>query len=219
MGRRQVFDDVRDVGGVELREALVRDLQLHAPRWIGFEQIDVLPRDHARRHAIEKRPQGEARDDAFRQPPDGAARANVDGDDVERDVAVDRRRIDLHVVDAHDLAAVDVDDLLVEEVALEQEEAVGRAVALPVGDIAGGAHAGAGGLDGGRWQHTFARRGADDQVGNACGMFLRGDGDFAHTSPYGAGGIAHGGAEQLGQGDERHAPGSPGKAMAVTRLL
>ena len=36
-------------------------------------------------------------------------------------MAVDRRRLELDVVDADDLAAVDVDDLLIEQVALEQQ--------------------------------------------------------------------------------------------------
>ena len=49
----------------------------------------------------------------------------------EQQVAVDRRRFDLDVVDAHDLAAVDVDDLLIEQIALEQQHAVRRRVALP----------------------------------------------------------------------------------------
>ena len=68
----------------------------------------------------------------FDEPADGAAGADVDGDDVEQQVAVDRRRLELDVVDADDLAAVDVDDLLVEQVALEQQHAVGRREALPL---------------------------------------------------------------------------------------
>ena len=136
-GRRQVFDDVGDVGRMHLRQAFVGDLQLHAPRRVGLDQVDVLPGDDARRNLFEQRAQRERRDDAFGQAADRAAGADVDREDVERDVAVDRRRIDLDVVDANDLAAVDVDDLLVEEVALEQQHAVGRRVALPAGGVAG----------------------------------------------------------------------------------
>ena len=88
-------------------------------------------RPYPRRNPVEEGAQREVRDDALGEPADGAARADVDGDDVQREVAVDGRRIDLDVVDAHDLAAVDVDDLLVEEVALEEEHAVGRRVGLP----------------------------------------------------------------------------------------
>jgi hypothetical protein len=33
-------------------------------------------------------------------------------------------------------------------------------------------------------------------------MILRRDGDFAHPSAHGAGSVAHGSAEQFGQGDD-----------------
>jgi hypothetical protein len=37
-------------------------------------------------------------------------------------------------------------------------------------------------------------------------MVLRRDRDLAYSSAHGAGGVAHGCAEQLGKGDERHEP-------------
>ena len=126
--------------GCSLRQPFVGDLQLDAARRIGLEQIDELPRDHARRNPLEQRAQRERRDDALREPPDGAAGADVHGDDVQQQVAVDRRRVELDVVDAHDLAAVDVDDLLIEEIALEEEQAVGRREALPGAAVGGRAH-------------------------------------------------------------------------------
>ena len=82
LGGRQVLDDVGDVGGMELREAFVRDLQLDAPRRVGLEQVDELPGDDARRNLLEQRAQRERRDDALREAADGAARADVDRDDV-----------------------------------------------------------------------------------------------------------------------------------------
>ena len=126
LGRREVLDDVGDVGRVQLRQTFVGDLQLDAAGRVGFEQIDVLPRDHPRRNPLEQRPQRERRHDALRQAADGAAGADVHRDDADQEVAVDRRRFELDVVDADDLAAVDVDDLLIEQVALEQQHAVGR---------------------------------------------------------------------------------------------
>ena len=131
LGRRQVLDDVGDVGRVQLRQPFVGDLQLDPPRRVGLEQVDELPGDDPRRDLLEQRPQRERRDDALAETADRAPGADVDGDDVESDVAVDRRRVELDVVDAHDLAAVDVDDLLIEEVALEQQQAVRRSVGLP----------------------------------------------------------------------------------------
>jgi len=50
--------------------------------------------------------------------------------DVQQQVTVDRRRFDLDVVDAHDLAPVDVDDLLIEQIAFEEQHAVRRDEAL-----------------------------------------------------------------------------------------
>ena len=149
---------------------------------IGLEQVDVGPRDHPRRDFLEERAKRERRHDALRQTADGAARADVHGDDRERDVAVDGRRIELDVVDADDFAAVDVDDLLVEEVALEKQHAVGGSRALPRGRIGFRADRGAALLDRRRREHTLAVSGFDDQVCDAGGVFLRSDGDFAHTS-------------------------------------
>jgi hypothetical protein len=66
LGRRQVLDDVGDVGGMELREAPVGDLQLHPARGVGLEQVDELPRDDARRNFFEQRAQRERRDEPLR---------------------------------------------------------------------------------------------------------------------------------------------------------
>ena len=113
--------------GWSLGQAFVGDLELDAARRIGLEQIDELPRDDARRNPLEQRAQRECRHDALgeaagsrrarRRPPTRRSAA---------DVAVDRRRVELDVVDADDLPAVHVDDLLIEEVALEKEDAVRR---------------------------------------------------------------------------------------------
>ena len=51
-------------------------------------------------------------------------------------------------------------------------------------------------------QHPLAVGGLDDQIRDAGRMILRRDRDLAHASAHGAGGIAHGGAEQFGQGDD-----------------
>ena len=128
----EILDDVGDVGRMQLGQTLVGDLQFDAARRIGFEQVDELPGDDARRNPLEQGAQRERRHDALREPADGAAGADVDRDDVEQQVAVDRRRLELDVVDPDHLAAVDVDDLLIEEVALEQQQAVGGRETLPL---------------------------------------------------------------------------------------
>ena len=121
---------------------------------------------------------------------------------LDQEVAVDRRRLELDVVDADDLAAVDVDDLLVEQIALEQQQAVGGREALPVRGLGCRADGRAGRGDGVGREHALAAGGLDDQERDAGRMVLRRDRDLAHPSADGAGGVAHGGAEQFGQSDD-----------------
>src|SRR2546426_3444379 len=99
-------------------------------------------------------------------------------------------------------------DLLIEEVALEKKDAVGGRERVPPGGVVDNAHRDAGGSQRLGGQHPLAVGGFDDQVRDAGGGVLRRDGDFAHPSAHGAGGIAHRGAEQFGQGNEGHEPES-----------
>jgi hypothetical protein len=204
LGRRQILDDIGDVGRVKLRETLVGDLQLDPARRIGLEQVDELPRDHARRNALQERAQRERRNDALRQAADRPAGADIHRDDVQEEVVVDRRRLELDVVDADHLAPVNVDDLLVEQVALEEQHAVGRREFVPLRRIGRRPHRGASGLDRVVRHDPLAVGRANDQVRDAGRMILRRDGDLAHTSAHGAGGVANGSAEQLGQRNDRH---------------
>jgi hypothetical protein len=119
-------------------------------------------------------------------------------------VAVDRRGLELDVVDADDLAAMDVDDLLVEEVALEQQHAVARRKSIPPARVGRRPDRRARRLDFVVRQHPLAVGGPDDEEGDPGGMVLRGHRDLAHATADGAGGVSYGGAEQLGQRDDRH---------------
>ena len=56
--------------------------------------------------------------------PNRAPGADVNGHDTRQHVTICRRRFELDVVHAYDLAAVDVDDLLVEEVVFEEQHPV-----------------------------------------------------------------------------------------------
>ena len=169
-------------------------------------QVDVLPRDHARRNLLEQRAQREGGHDPLARAAGCAPRAPTStATTSSSDVAVDRRRVELDVVDAHDLAAVDVDDLLVEEVALEQQHAVETRVNARQPDgIAVGAHARPEHLDRFGRQHALAVGRPDDQIRDARRMILRGDRDFAHASSRGAAGVADGRAEQFGERDKGH---------------
>ncbi len=49
LGRGQVFENVGDIGWVQLRQALMLDLQFHAPRRVDLDHVDKFPGNHARR--------------------------------------------------------------------------------------------------------------------------------------------------------------------------
>ena len=117
--RRQLADDVCQFGGVQPREPVLADRQPDLGRIEVVQRRDVVPRDQRTRHAIDQ-----ARDESRRtEPAQQPADPDVGGDHAQR--AGGAR--DLDVVDPHDLAAVDVDDLLVEQI-LDQVErlVVGR---------------------------------------------------------------------------------------------
>jgi hypothetical protein len=81
------------------------------------ERVHVLPVDVPRRNAAAEAP-GEGAEGSFEpEPAHQAGGPDVDRDDVER--ALDL--VQAHIVDPDDLAPLDVDDLLVQQVALEQD--------------------------------------------------------------------------------------------------
>src|SRR5207247_5227717 len=118
---------------------------------------------------LEQRAQRKRRYQTLHETSDGAARPDVDRDDVEEEMAVDGRRVELDVVDADDFAAVNVDDLLIEEVALEKKDAVGGRERVPPGGVVDNAHRDAGGSQRLGGQHPLAVGGFDDQVRDAGG--------------------------------------------------
>jgi len=67
----------------------------------------------------------------------------------------------------------------------------------PSGDALPGADGRAGGFQRIGQQHPLAVGGPDDEIRDARRMILWSDRDLAHPSTHGAGGIAHGCAEQL----------------------
>ncbi len=114
-------------------EAVLLDLELDAAGWIALDEVDVVPGDDAGAEAC-----GDAVDgggwQALEDAADGSAEADLDLGDAEAEGGgvVGRGFPDeVDVVDADDLVAVDVDDLLVEEVALEEERGL---VALEGGE-------------------------------------------------------------------------------------
>src|SRR5581483_12421647 len=98
------------------------------------------------------------------------------------------------------LAAVHVNDLLVEQVALQQQQTFRRVERRPVVPPSGAADAvQVNPLQGGCRQDVVAAARADDEQGNSCRVLLRGDGSLAHTSANHAGDVENRRAEQLGE--------------------
>jgi hypothetical protein len=84
-------------------------------------RVHVLPRDDSRRDARQKSPQRDHRDYALEQAANGTAGANIYSVNPQSDATVRRKRFKIHVVHADDLASVHVDDLLVEQIAAQQQ--------------------------------------------------------------------------------------------------
>lgn len=121
----EVFDDVGDVGGVELGQALVRDLQLDAASGIGFDEIDESPGDGTQGNFIDKDMEGGTGRESAKEAANCATGADIDRSNPERGMRVSGfgNGIDLefNVIDANDFAAIDIDDLLIEEIAVEEK--------------------------------------------------------------------------------------------------
>jgi hypothetical protein len=114
--RRQLIDDFRQVGRVELGQTGVRDPQLDR-RNRALNRVDVFPVDVALvKWAVE--PAREAARRTFNaKAAQQSGRANIDCHQAQR--ALDH--VQAEVVDAHDTAAVNVDDLLVHQILLQQD--------------------------------------------------------------------------------------------------
>jgi len=77
--RGEVFDDVGDVGGVQLGQTLVRNLELDAARGISLDEIDEGPGNGAGRNFLDQDFQRGAGRESAQQAADGPAGADVDG--------------------------------------------------------------------------------------------------------------------------------------------
>ena len=108
------------------------------------------------------------------------------------------------VIDTDDFASIDVDDLLIEEIAFEQEQAFGAVGGRPIRGICGGVNIGIDGGDSGEGKNAVAGFGFDNEGGDAITVFLRGESDFAHTSGRRAGRVIDRGAEKLGKRQRNH---------------
>lgn len=126
----QFFEDVGDVRRVHLGEPVLIDLQANAAG--GVDEVDEVPGNRAGAESRGDEFDSGARK-ALEETAHCSAEANFNVDDAERETCAGRSigcpvlfaivlpdQVD--VVDADYFVAVDVDDLLIEEVALEEDE-------------------------------------------------------------------------------------------------
>ena len=178
LGRRQIFENVRQIGRVHVREAFMFDLQLDPARWIDFDQIDKFPWDDAGAEVHGEVCQGLPGHGAFEQAAYGASHADGYLGYPQPFAAVLGIPLQVNVVHAYDFPAVHVDDLPVEDVLLQEEQIFVAAQGLEEGILAQ--------LDGsGRGlQYVFdgyepgSLAGPEEETGNVSGGGPGGDGNI-----------------------------------------
>ena len=195
VARRELVDDRRQVGRVELGQAGVRDAQPDRGD-ARLDRVDVLPVDVSLRR---RQPQVAGQDPVRALDPEPAqqpGRPDIDRHQVEPAVDV----VEAQVVDAHDLAPVDVDDLLVEQVGAQPD------LVRPLretGDVDGGARqARAAGIEPGDLrpgQEDAPPIGRDDEAGDRRVAVADGDDEIVDLAQRLPVGVEHGSADGLAQ--------------------
>ena len=146
--------------------------------------------------------------DAAKKAANCAAGADIDGLNAQHGVSASGfdHGVDLQVdiVDPHDFASINVDDLLIEEIAFEKEQAFGAVGGGPIRGIGGGVNVGVDSGDGGEGKNAVAGFGFNDERGDAVAVFLRSERDFAHTPSRRAGRVIDRRAEKLGKRQRSH---------------
>ena len=142
-----------------------------------------------------------------------AAGSHVDGGDFQNGEVAEDVAVEVHVIDADHFAPVDVNDLLVEEVALEEEHALAALELLPIGEHFGGFDPAVEGGDRGIRHKAVAGAGFDNDGGDSGKVVLGRDGDFADTTARRAVGVINGRAQQFRECHPGHSWVSIPKAL------
>ncbi len=101
---------------------------------------------------------------ALQQATDGAARAHVHGANLERNAAVTGVLVNINIIDPHNLPAVNINNLLVEQVAGQQQHALAAGIGDPICCRIAAAHAPINGRYLVGNQQPIAAAGLDDQT-------------------------------------------------------
>jgi hypothetical protein len=181
----------------------VGNLELDAARGIGFDEIDETPWDGAEGNPLQQDLKSRTGRKSAEKAPDGAAGADIDGSNAQGVMKLtslgDGIDLEFDVVDAHDLAAVNVDDLLIEKIAFEKEQALRTVGSGPVSRIGGSMNVGVDRGDGRGRENAITGFGFNNERGDAGPVFLRGERGLAHAAGRRAGWVVHGCAQELGK--------------------
>ena len=125
-----------------------------------------------------------ARHHALEQTPDGATCAGIDEGDTQvqtkrSGIVIERQ---FNIIHADNLAPVYVDNLLVEEVALEQQHAFAAGVLGKIGEVCRSMHAAVDPAQEITGDDTVSAGGAYDEGRDADGIVLGKQRNFAHAS-------------------------------------
>ena len=116
-GVTKLFDDLRQIGGVHALQLVVRDVEAQAALGVGFDDAAEIPRDGVGADGALHAADDAAGDEALEDAAHDAADADIDFEDGE----VTAAHFKSDIVDADDFAAVDIDDLLIQQVAADAE--------------------------------------------------------------------------------------------------
>src|ERR1700740_681758 len=182
----------------------MRDLELHPTRRVGLDQIDKVPRNTARGNLVQQEAKSAQRNDALEQAPYGASSADIDRKDFKEGAIATRFLLQIHIVDPDAFPAVHINDLLVEQIALEQEKAFSAIDGSPFRQRGRSPHTA---IDHGnrlQREQPVAGLGLDDENRDADAVFLGRQCHFAPTSASLAGRITNRRTQQFRERKRGH---------------
>src|ERR1700719_444540 len=101
---------------MQLSELLARHAQFDAAKRVGLDQVHEFPADRTRRELFFEAADGHGRDEPLEEAANCAFHSHIHLGDAHFDVSISALLGKVNVVDADDLSAIGVDNLLVEKI-------------------------------------------------------------------------------------------------------
>src|SRR2546425_11282294 len=180
------------------------DSEFHPAGGIGFDQVDEVPGNGTWRNLPQQCPQRRHRYYALQQPPNRSPSADVDRAHFQYGAVSHRLLMEIQVIDAHHLSSEHINHLLIEQVASEQQHAFQFLAGCPFTSSRIRTNPAVDGSNRTEGQQAVAGFGLDDDRGHAGPVFLRNQGQFAHTSTFAPSRVEDRSAKEFGQGKRGH---------------